>query len=347
MRVLLVGSESRYAIERPYLCHLSKKPTVSFIELFAAQNMFLEYYNRSLLNKITYRAGFSNILDTINDALKVKIIQVTPDVVFVFKGMEVLPKTLRWIRNRRIKLANYNPDNPFIFSGKGSGNENIRPSLELYDLHFTYNTSVKDRIEKDYDIPSKILPFGFDIPEDIYERSSAQDEILRTCFLGNPDRYRASFIAGLARCGVEIDVYGIGWSKFVKHDRITICRPVYGDELWKVLRRYRIQLNLMRPHNPYSHNMRTFEVPAIGGILLAPDTIDHRTFFTPAKEIFLFSEIADCIVQIGKLLNLTREQAHTIRLAARERSINSGYSYQSRADLVSLELERLVANKQS
>ena len=42
----------------------------------------------------------------------------------------------------------------------------------------------------------------------------------------------------------------------------------------------------MRIHNPDSHNMRSFEVPGVGGIMVAPDTKEHRIFFEVGKEIF-------------------------------------------------------------
>ena len=54
---------------------------------------------------------------------------------------------------------------------------------------------------------------------------------------------------------------------------------VESSDFWKVLRKYRVQLNLMRPHNLDSHNMRSIEVPAVGGIGLFPDTPDHERFF--------------------------------------------------------------------
>ncbi|HLY70249.1 MAG TPA: glycosyltransferase, partial [Puia sp.] len=105
----------------------------------------------------------------------------------------------------------------------------------------------------------------------------------------------------------------------------------YGDEFWKTLRRYRVQLNLMRIHNINSYNMRSFEIPAVGGIMIAPDTPEHRMFFENGKEAIFFKNSGECLEKINCVLDLTTDDANQIRNNARHRSISSGYSYKDRA----------------
>jgi spore maturation protein CgeB len=245
--------------------------------------------------------------------------------------MEITARSLQWAKQKGIKLVNYNPDNPFVFSGKGSGNRNVTDSIGLYDLHLTYNSAVQKKILEEYKIPAAMLPFGFDISEEVFIKCIADTEIIKLCFLGNPDTYRANFIMQLAERGIQIDVYGNYWDKFLKHTNISIFAPVYGDDFWFVIRKYRVQLNLMRPHNPDTHNMRSFEIPGVGGIQLAPDTNDHRSYFKPGEEIFIYTDIDDCALQARKILSLPLNDAMQIRAAARERSIASGYTYRDKA----------------
>jgi spore maturation protein CgeB len=338
MKLLLVGSASKYAIEKPYLHYFSQHSQITRVSLFAAQDQFLAYYNSTIINKILYRSGLSKILSDINKRLIKLISEEKPDVVFVFKGMEILPETLQWIRKCGIKLVNYNPDNPFIFSGRGSGNKNITQSLPLYDVHFTYNLEIKKQLELQLDAKTAWLPFGFDIDERLYRECEDQEEIVGVSFLGNPDKDRSYFIKSLADNGIPITVFGHHWERFINHNLITIAGPVYGDDLYKMLRKYRVQLNLMRRHNLNSHNMRTFEVPGVGGIMLAPDTEEHRFFFENGKEVFLYKTLRDCIDLIRTQLSISSNQAKQIRAAARLRSLNSGYNYQSRAEQVIEEL---------
>jgi spore maturation protein CgeB len=328
MRLMIVGSDRQDAIENYFVKYLRQQDID--ILFFPAHSWFYKYYYSSIWNKLVFRAGLSGIYPKINREFRRQVETFRPTIIWVFKGMEIYPASLEWARTKGITLVNYNPDNPFVFTGKGSGNRNVTRSIGLFDLHFTYNLDIQHRLEHQLHARTALLPFGFDIAPALYETCAQQEEMGKTCFLGNPDKHRALFIKKLAEEGVSIDVYGGQWDKWLRHPNIRIFGPVYGDEMWKVLRKYRIQLNLMRIHNENSHNMRTFEVPAIGGIMLAPDTKEHRMFFEEGKEIFLFSGVKDCAAHIHELLALSPGVAEGIRSQARRRSLTAGYSYEER-----------------
>jgi spore maturation protein CgeB len=329
MRLLIVGSDKIFAIENQYVKYLREAGCEVF--QFSAQSSFYDYYQKRILNKIIFRLGLSRILQKINDQFKEAIQNFKPDVIWVFKGMEIFPETLKWAKAKNIKLVNYNPDNPFVFSGKGSGNSNLKQSIGLYDLHLTYNTEVKKEMEKRFLIQTGILPFGFDVTNELFENCNRQEEIIKACFLGNPDKYRAAFLLKLAESGIELDVYGNDWNKFMNHPNINLLGVVLGDSFWLTLHKYRLQLNLDRPHTLNTHNMRSFEIPGVGGIQLAPYTNDHATYFNPETEIFLYNDVIDCILQIKKILALPKVEADFIRNNARKRSVESGYSYKDRS----------------
>jgi spore maturation protein CgeB len=340
MKILVIGSDKVYAIENLYVKYLAEMGEE--VSLFPAQAIFYDYYGSSIVNKLMYRLGLSDILRQINAQLMEKIRTMAPDVIWVFKGMEIFPETLRQVRELGIKLVNYNPDNPFVFSGKGSGNKNVTGSIGLFDLHFTYNNSVKRRLEQEFDKSVGYLPFGFDISEADYNGVQKQQEVMKLCFLGNPDQARVSFIRQMADAGIQIDVYGNGWKKLLSHQNIRAFDPVYGIDLWKVLYKYRVQLNLMRLHNPDSHNMRTFEVPGIGGIMLAPLTEEHGLFFSADKEAFFYRNLEEAVEKAKLLISMSTADAGRIRAAARNRSISSGYSYRDRTGFACKEMRRLL-----
>src|ERR1700760_2255269 len=123
MKILVVGSDKVYAIENLYVRHL--RAIGEEVIHFPAQSVFYDHYNKSILNKILFKAGISGIYKEINRQLIDVIGTSKPDIIWIFKGMEIFPDTLQWVRSRGIKLANYNPDNPFVFTGKGSGNKNV------------------------------------------------------------------------------------------------------------------------------------------------------------------------------------------------------------------------------
>lgn len=338
MRILLVGSASKYAIEKSYLKYLSENALVSCVKLFPAQNLFLEFYHKSVLHKVAYRVGLTQILTQINILLVNEVEAFKPNVIFIFKGMEIFPSTLKAFRLQGIKLVNYNPDNPFLFTGRGSGNRNITDSISLYDFHFTYSKTIGNTLSNTTNTPVRILPFGFDLSSEDFELSQMHEECLKVAFVGNPDKRRSAFIYNLAAGGVSIDVFGDGWNKFVSHPNIISHNSVYDNSLWDTLRKYRVQLNIMRIHNLDSHNMRTFEIPAVGGIQLAPDTKDHHVYFTPEVDIFLYKNTADCLRVINDICHMSKRSAAAFRSSARERSLHSGYSYKDRTNYVVSEI---------
>ena len=330
MKLLIIGSDKVFSIENFYFRYLNELEVNT--KRFTAQAIFYDYYfSGSTVNKILFKLGLSNIIATINKQFIDVVNEFNPEIIWVFKGMEITPTSLKWAKAKGIKLVNYNPDNPFIFTGKGSGNANITNSIGLYDFHFTYNLEIQKQLEKEYNAKTGFLPFAYDVNQSLYDLCANETEIVKACFLGNPDKIRATFLEQLAAKGIAIDVFGNDWNKFVTHKNITTHSPVYENEQWKTLRKYRVQINLMRIHNEDSHNMRTFEVPGIGGLQVAPFTKEHNLFFEDGKEIFLYKDVDECIEKINYLLGLNAAQANELRTAARQAAINKKHSYKDRA----------------
>jgi hypothetical protein len=331
MKIMLVGAENENSIETYYAKHLSKYSKDNEVIFFKAKNIFNEYYYKSILNAVLFRMGISGVLFRINKQLKKIVIEKNPDVVIIFKGMEIFPKTISWIKSKSIKTINYNTDNPFYFTGKGSGNMNIQKSLGLYDLLLTYDSSILKKLKQIYHIPSQLLPFGYDQIND--KNIGPSEEILKVCFIGNADPYRLSFLNRIANGGIEIDLYG-EWDEKKLHKNIHFAGKLPRNKLSTTIQKYRIQLNILRKHNERSHNMRTFEIPSNGGIQLAPATDDHTLFFTENEEIFIYEDNQDCINKISYLMSMPFNEANEIRMLAKKRCVGSGYSYENRTAML-------------
>jgi len=312
--ILILGSNHLAALELIYSSELTKLGTRN--KIVGTQNLFLAYYTKSLLNKIIYRLGISKIESKIQKIIKAEILEYNPKTVLVFKGMEIQPQTLQWIKFKGIKVLNYNPDSPFIFSGRGSGNKNVTNSLSLFDYYITYDKAInKELVNRS--VKSAIIPFGFDWSGFNYIELEEKDEVFKLCFLGNADKFRIDFLEQIAQKGVKIDGYGENWSDCKLHENISTFGPKYGAEFWEILQKYALQLNLLRPHNLNSHNMRSFDIPGAGGIMLAPRTPDHQTYFKEFAEVFLFSDVNEAHKHIQLILNLSFSERNEIRQAAR------------------------------
>lgn len=334
MKILILGAKKPHNIEYHYSKYINLDSNIT-CEIYPSYDFFAELLTKSIFNKVVNRINVNWLLSKINKDILIQVKQFQPDIVWVFKGMEILSETILDIKKGGAKVVNYNPDHPFLFSGIGSGNKNVTNSFSLFDYHITYNTSLKEKIEQDYGIPTFILPFGYELKSELYQSVSKLDEVNKVCFIGNPDTTRIKFISYLLENNISLTVFGHGWdSKLTGFRNCEIFDAVYHEKMWENMHRYRVQLNIFREHNMGSHNMRTFEIPAIGGIQLAPDTLEHRAFFEPENEIFLYQDLKECLLQIKKILALSPNQAASLRLASRARSINSNYSYEERAKSV-------------
>lgn len=292
-KILLLGSDFEWSVERSYLKALKNRQVDC--DLFAAQNIFYEYYYASLYHKIKFRLGLSTIIKKINRDVLHFVEQYAPTHIWVFKGMEILPATLKEWKSKGIKLINYNPDNPFIFTGSGSGNKNITNSIAWYDWYLSYDTAVVKQLEQ-RNIHSSLFPFAIDMPTD-FNFSKAVLSINKIAFIGNPDQERIMFLNQLADLNIPIDVYGHNWNKFSLHKGIEVHDAIDKAAYQQVVPKYRAVLNLMRIHNLDSHNMRSLEIPAYGGVQLASRTKDHARFFEDGKELFLFSDAQEAASQ--------------------------------------------------
>ena len=324
MKILLLGSDYNWSIERIYkreLCNLGHE-----VVHLPIQNWFYDFYYKSSLNKILSRIGLSSIESKIQQRVLTEVKGLTFDLIWVFKGMEIQPKTLIELKRYTKRIINFNPDNPFIFSGKGSGNKNVTNGMHLYDEHFTYDHQVKEKIEKELGMKCSLIPFGFDQEVIINDDLHSVQDIKAVCFVGNPDSYRTEILKVILDNGLLLHVYGNGWDKFLAHPNLSIHGSAYKNEYYLTLRKYRVQLNIMRMHNLDSHNMRSIEIPGCGGLMLAPLTRDHRTFFEEGKEAFFYDNSNQLITQVKNMFELEEEEVQIIRINAREKVLKN-FSY--------------------
>src|ERR1700748_1967067 len=98
MRLMIVGSDKVYAIENFYVRYLRELGIE--VAQFPAQSLFYDYYQRSLVNKLLFKAGVSGILSRVNVQFREEVAAFRPDIIWVFKGMEITPASLRWVKEQ-------------------------------------------------------------------------------------------------------------------------------------------------------------------------------------------------------------------------------------------------------
>lgn len=90
-------------------------------------------------------------------------------------------------------------------------------------------------------------------------------------------------------------------------------------------------INLYRPQNRDSHNMRTFEVPAYGGLLISERNDETICFFPENECAIMFSSPEELREKILWVIE-NREAAEKIRISGSE--IARIHSYDDRLNLL-------------
>lgn len=175
------------------------------------------------------------------------------------------------------------------------------------------------------------LPFGYDpalwFPDPIdAEGNHDPPDVL---YAGGADPDRAPYITALIRAGFAVAVYGGYWERY-SETRLASRGLADPDTLRRATSRARVLLCLVRRANRDGHVMRSFEIPAAGGCMLAEDTIEHREIFGPDGEaVTYFRTVSEMITKLRWLLAHDSER-HRLATAAHRLVVEGNHTYHHR-----------------
>jgi spore maturation protein CgeB len=119
----------------------------------------------------------------------------------------------------------------------------------------------------------------------------------------------------------SVAIWGDGWpSKWASDLRHRIHAPVYSEALAHIHAAADISLNVLNKESLDGHNMRTFEVPASGGVMLARYTDAQAEFFPENEAAAYYRSPEELDSKIDWLLGdaalRERIRANAVRFAA-------------------------------
>lgn len=332
MKVLILGAFDAAALERKY--------TRAFDQLgvdYDVYDVVTPYYaaiQKSVFSKLLYRVVPEQVYQPINRNLLAFLKGKRYDVVIVFKGMALMPSTIGELKAYTQLLVCYNPDHPFHFYSPGSGNINVRDSIRNYDLYGTYSVRIAAALKTEYGVESAVIPFGFD--DHITPDLSAQQRVKgKFIFAGAYDRHRASLMERLVPDNILI----FGDAKWATRTSLAsrskqwfTGRALVNQDYADAIAAADGMFNFLREQNiqEQSHNMRSFEVPGYGGVLISHRTEEQLAFFEEDKEAIYF----DSLEELNDKLHFLKQhpqEIQKIKSMARQRSVRSGYTYTDRA----------------
>ncbi len=332
MKLLLLGSFRTGALENYFVAGFKKYGYE--VETFTIEQQYFGIVNR-VAARVANAISPKLLLSNLNNAVIKKAKDTRPDIILICKGMALFPATVQELKGHTKLLANYNPDHPYNFYSRGAGNQFVKDSLSAYHIFFSYSANIAKAVKEKYGIDSYIIPFGYDpAATQKYPVPAKVDSVSKFLFFGAWDEQRASFMNKIERSDVEI--YGDPeWGTRTRSKQFVQQnfqqQKLYGAELYQKVLAYSGVINLLRPQNMVegSHNMRTFEVPGYGGLLMTEYTEEQASFFEPDKEAIYFNSPQELNDKMD-VLRQDPQMVANIKKAALQRSITSGYSYHDR-----------------
>lgn len=198
-----------------------------------------------------------------------------PDVLIATGAAPLTANSLRALRRLGITCINYSTDDPWNPSQRAAWH---LAALPEYDIVFTPRRSNFRDLELLGCRAVHYLPFGYD--EKLFYPTEPAPEVqaAEVLFVGGADRDRINFVKEFLQSGCRITLVGGYWQR-CRELRDCWVGQAAPERLRTLTASAKVNLCLVRRANRDGHVMRSFEIPAIGGFMIAEDTDEHRELF--------------------------------------------------------------------
>lgn len=306
------------------------------------------------------------------DLLNASVIEAAerhrPQLVWAEKQEYLRPATLRRLGSGAAVTLHYNPDPYFSLAWKRTAlaDECLRSYDALvvtkrYELE-SYRAQNSGRVMYS---PLGYDPIGHAPPRTRIPRGSD------VVFVGGWEPRRERLLANATRIAKSVKVWGYGWS-VAQSSRLRPLRAlrlgrlapgqhvyfgarsaalssatgagegasgeIYEERYAEAVAGSRVALGFVREICPDEHTTRTFEIPAIGGFMLADRTNEHLELFEEGKEAEYFESDEEYSDKLRFYL-ANDDARDRIARAGHVRCMTSGYSYDDRIRSVLSELQ--------
>ena len=290
-------------------------------------------------NRILRRAMRSHLWNAVNrEAVKVAQ-NAEPGLIFAVKCSFFHPETVREIRRLTgVPFVNHYPDNPYIgITWDPREASALRRDLievfRQYSMVFMWEHSLLHRLQGD-GVEARYLTFAVD-PELFHPENVAEGLYCGQCqtshdvgFVATYSRRRCAEVAAIRRHAVAI--WGNNWPRQWRTmaGQHRAHAPVWGSAVSGIYGRVPVSLNVLNAENLGGPNMRTFEIPGSGGVMLARYSPAQHAIFPEDEAAAYYRSPDEIDGRIDELLHDAELRARLRRNAVR---IAAGQTYDFRA----------------
>jgi spore maturation protein CgeB len=247
----------------------------SWDQLFNRKELIINQF----LKKVQFRLCNGPVIQKINNNLLETVRNTSPDVIWIYRGEPIWPKTLLKIKSfyPGIFLVGYHNDDPFGVSNSEQSFKNYRESILLFDLVFAYRPkNVTDFLacgaKQVQLLPPYFIPW-IHYPVNL----SPEEELKYACdvaFVGHYEEDgRIDLIERVINKKVDFKLYGPEWYRAQRRSKTLqslghVEAPI-GIDYTKAICGAKIVLAFHSNRNNDVYTRRNFEIPACGAFMLS------------------------------------------------------------------------------
>jgi spore maturation protein CgeB len=270
----------------------------------------------------------------INRQLKTLSLNTCPDIILILKGEDIEARSLAWVRQKlpQTRLANWNPDSPL---NPLNTTVELLKGLPLYDECFIWGKFLLEPLQKLGAQKVTYLPFAYDaglhrrVEMTAGELSEWGNDL---SFIGTWEADRETTLNHLA--DMNLGIWGNLWQRLPPQSplRKRWRGEAHGEKLAKVNSASQIALNFIRKQNGSAHNMRTFEAPACGVMMLTTRTTEQVELFGEDEGAAFFGEPEELRAKADFYLAHPNKREAVAREGLRR--IQTGHTYTDRMRVI-------------
>ncbi len=257
-----------------------------------------------------------------------------PQLTIVIRCEYLAPEAISELGNiSPMGCVNIYPDHPFVIPG---GNAIFLGSaLSQYSVIFTF---ARFLIPVFYQLGAKNvvwLPFGYD--PSIHNPVKREGSINIISYLGCWGHLQEQWLEKINIYNPKI--YGTGWGNLSKNSKLSLPTPGegMGPKMADAISRSKLIFNLIRAEHGCAHSMKTFEIPACGGLMLTNRTDEQQSFLTDKRHCIYFENDEE-LLDLIKYFSMHDTACDSVRLGGMEAV--KPHSYQQRAKALLLYLNK-------
>jgi spore maturation protein CgeB len=235
---------------------------------------------------------------------------------------------LKSIGQMGIQRLNFLTDDPWSPSQRATW---FLKALAYYDRLYTPRHANQADLQQASKAEVTYLPFGYE--PTLHFRPSppkANNGDTPVLFVGGADADRVPFIGEAIERGLSPTLVGGYWAQHAATK--PYARGHVDADILRTLTANAINICLVRRANRDGHVMRSFEIPACGGAMLAEDTADHRALFGAEGEAVLYFDSVSALVAKAKMVQSDRPLRHRLSTNAHHLLHTQPHTYQHRLE---------------